>query len=75
MIYRSAMFQERMQETIKKQLETRKQRKLDTSHLERMIAEREKLHEAHLDGLCRSHRISREELDQIIAEGKRKNWK
>ena len=69
-IYGSAMHQDRMQEMAKKQMDMRKQRKFDTSHLERALAERDK----QLDRLCQSHRISREELEQIIAEGKRKNW-
>ena len=74
MIYRSAAFHERMQEPLKKQIEMMNQRNLDTSHLERMLAERDRRHEEELMRLCRLHGISQEELEQIVAEGKRNNW-
>ena len=73
-IYNSATFQERMQETLNKQMQTLRKRGLDISHLERMSAERAIRQAENLDRLCERHRISRAELDQIIAEGKRQNW-
>jgi len=73
-IYRSATFHERMQESVNKQMRMLRERGLDTSHLERMLADRAQRQEESFDRLCKSHSITRPELDQIIAEGKRKNW-
>jgi hypothetical protein len=73
-IYRSATIHERGQELIEKQIVSLREQGLDTSGLERMIQDMKSRQEQHLERLCRTHKLTRDDLDKILAEGKAKEW-
>jgi hypothetical protein len=73
-IYRAATIGEQFQSSIQKQIAERRARGIDTTLVEKMLRERQDRHEQDLERLMRAFRVSREDLDIIIAEGKQKGW-
>ena len=53
---------------------TDRKRGLDTEVAEKQIEHIKKMHENRLEFATKFHKITREQLDEIIAEGDRKGW-
>jgi hypothetical protein len=73
-VYLSAMGARRGLEMMEKQRTTTAGRGRPTDALDRMLDRARQRTEDQLNKLCDSHRISRAELDQIIAEGDQQGW-
>jgi hypothetical protein len=73
-IYRSATLDRQIRDTLERQAADLRQRRIDDAGIKRMIADLDARHEQRLESLLRSNRITRDELNQIIAEGRDKKW-
>jgi len=61
-------------EFAKEQRSKQKAKGSDVSARDRQIKRLEQMHQDHLDFVARFHKISRDRLDVLVAEGDRNNW-
>jgi hypothetical protein len=73
-IYRSARIHRQIVEQMEQQLADQRGRGINTSVLEKIIADTRARQEQSLDDLCRQRGITRAELDVILAEGDKDGW-
>jgi len=73
-IYRSATMFNRMKESLQKQEASMRSRGVDTSMLKKMMADQDARQESERQRLADRHKLSSEEIDKIIQEGRDKGW-
>jgi hypothetical protein len=73
-LHQTATIHRTLLERIEMQRAEAQQRGQKTDFYDRMLTETKTRLKEQLDRLCESHNLTREELDQIIAEGDRQGW-
>jgi hypothetical protein len=73
-IYRSATMADRVKESMGKQEAQMRSRGMDTSMLRKMIADQDARQETERQRLADRYKLSSDELDKIIKEGRDKSW-
>ena len=73
-IYRAATIADQVETSMRRQLDERRARGVDTSRLEGMMRERQARRPQDLERISSAFRIRRDDLEKIVAEGKQKGW-
>jgi hypothetical protein len=73
-VYRSVTVLEKMEDSMKRQIDEQRKRGFSTAPLERMLKDRQSRQTNEMERILQAFQLSREELDQVLAEGKAKGW-